>query len=112
MRRLCRLSEIEDGALLAIDAPEASAAETHADSVLVHRRGERVRAWHNVCPHAGSRLDWAPGRFLRDGENLVCAHHGAVFELERGMCVSGPCRGEALAVLDVTIRDGEVWVDA
>lgn len=103
MRQLCQLSDFEDGALVALDLPE--------DSVLIYRRGESVRAWHNVCPHAGRRLDWAPGRFLRDGPHLVCAQHGAVFELDGGVCVSGPCRGQALAALAVAIRDGEVWVE-
>ena len=104
MRQLCQLSDIEEGGLLALDLAE--------ESVVLYRRGASVRAWHNVCPHAGRRLDWAPGRFLRDGANLVCAQHGAVFELAGGVCVSGPCRGQALVALPVVIHDGEVWVDA
>jgi nitrite reductase/ring-hydroxylating ferredoxin subunit len=109
MRRLCGLDEIAEDGLLAIELPAASAIDP--DSVLVHRAGSEVRAWFNVCPHAGSRLDWAPGRFLRDGSRLVCAHHGAVFELGAGLCVSGPCRGQSLSPVPVAIRDGDVWLD-
>ena len=68
------------------------------ESLILHRdaAGE-VRAWLNVCPHAGRRLDWAPGQFLRGKDGLlVCAVHGASFELRHGQCVGGPCRGEAL----------------
>jgi nitrite reductase/ring-hydroxylating ferredoxin subunit len=62
-----------------------------------------------VCPHAGRRLDWAPGKFLRDKQgHLVCAAHGATFELEGGVCVAGPCRGAALRAVDVEVRDGVV----
>ena len=129
MRRLCGLEELEEGRLIALDLASVSGdaacppavgiavpleleLPADADSLLVLRTGPQVSVWHNVCPHAGRRLDWAPGRFLRDGELLVCAHHGAVFELAGGVCVSGPCRGQSLAALEVEVRDGEVWFGA
>ncbi len=82
-----------------------------SDSLIVYRDGDDVRAWHNVCPHAGRRLDWAPGKFLlgKDGL-LICAVHGATFELQRGECVAGPCRGQSLRAVAVAIVDGEVGV--
>ncbi len=126
MRRLCNLEDFEDGRLVALDraaAPEPAACTPEGqknpatiqhpadiDSVLALREGARVRMWQNVCPHAGRRLDWAPGRFLRDGDHLVCAHHGAVFELDGGKCVSGPCRGQSLMAIEVDVREGEVWI--
>lgn len=80
-----------------------------AESVIVHRDGDGVRAWLNVCPHAGRRLDWAPGQFLKSRDGLlVCAVHGASFELMGGQCVAGPCRGQSLQPVDVAVRDGEV----
>jgi len=39
---------------------------------------------------------------------VVCAAHGAAFELQHGVCVSGPCRGQSLLAVAVTVRDGEV----
>ena len=82
-----------------------------AESLLLHRDGDTVRAWLNVCPHAGRRLDWSPGKFLRakDG-GLVCAVHGATFELAAGECVAGPCRGAFLRSVPVEVRDGAVWL--
>ena len=80
------------------------------ESLILHRdaAGE-VRAWLNVCPHAGRRLDWAPGQFLRGKDGLlVCAVHGASFELQGGSCVGGPCRGESLREIAVEVRDGDV----
>jgi nitrite reductase/ring-hydroxylating ferredoxin subunit len=81
-----------------------------AESLIVHRDAAGgVRAWLNVCPHAGRRLDWAPGQFLRSKEGLlVCAAHGASFELRHGECVAGPCRGERLREVAVHCADGEV----
>lgn len=79
------------------------------ESLLLYREGDAVRAWLNVCPHAGRRLDWAPGQFLRTGEGLlVCAAHGASFELGHGECVAGPCRGASLREVPVRVEQGEV----
>ena len=84
--------------------------EGDAESLLVYRDASGdVRAWLNVCPHAGRRLDWAPGEFLRSKDGLlVCAVHGASFELAAGECVAGPCRGERLREIAVHCVDGEV----
>jgi nitrite reductase/ring-hydroxylating ferredoxin subunit len=104
---LLSLGDLEEGALREAEA----ALDGDAESVIVHRVGDRVRAWLNVCPHAGRRLDWAPGQFLKSREGLlVCAAHGASFELEGGTCVAGPCRGDALRPVAVEVRDGQVWL--
>ena len=85
-----------------------------AESLLLYRdvTGD-VRAWLNVCPHAGRRFDWAPGKFLRskDGQ-LVCAAHGASFDLANGECTAGPCRGERLRDVAVHCVDGDVRLGA
>ena len=106
MRLLTTLDRLEDGALLEV---EALLDDGDAESLILHRRGDQVRAWLNICPHAGRRLDWAPGQFLvgKDGL-LVCAAHGASFELEQGRCVAGPCRGDSLRAIAVTVQDGQV----
>lgn len=82
------------------------------ESLIVHRDAAGgVRAWLNICPHAGRRLDWAPGKFLvsKQGQ-LVCAVHGASFETTGGVCEAGPCRGDALRAVAVEVRDGAVWL--
>ena len=100
---------IEDGGFVEIEA----LVNGDAESLILHRDGQHVRAWLNVCPHAGRRLDWAPGKFLKSREgHLVCAAHGASFELSRGDCVAGPCRGDALLVIAVEVRDGQVVLSA
>ena len=103
---LARIAQIEDGGFLEV---EAMLDGGDAESLILHRDGDGVRAWLNVCPHAGRRLDWAPGRFLKSkaGE-LVCAVHGATFELQGGVCVAGPCRGDSLRAVAIEIVDGDV----
>ena len=91
--RLSALNDIADGGFAEVEAT----IDGDAESLVLYRLGDEVRAWLNVCPHAGRRLDWAPGQFLKSKDgHLVCAAHGASFELDRGDCVAGPCRGDAL----------------
>jgi len=105
---LIALEQIADDGFAEVEAMVDGAAE----SVIVHRRGESVRAWLNVCPHAGRRLDFAPGQFLKSKEGLlVCAVHGASFELGAGECVAGPCKGDHLRAVAVAVRDGHVVLE-
>ncbi|ODS64533.1 MULTISPECIES: Rieske (2Fe-2S) protein [unclassified Arenimonas] len=80
--------------------------EGEPQSLVLLRQGESLKAWLNICPHAGRRLDWAPGKFLVDKGKLVCAAHGASFELQQGECVAGPCRGASLTAVRVAVAAG------
>lgn len=102
---LIALAQIESGGLVEVEA----SIDGDAESLILHRDGDAVRAWLNICPHAGRRLDWAPGRFLISNDGLlVCAAHGASFELAHGECVAGPCRGASLRAVGVEVCEGEV----
>ena len=115
-RALARLADIDDGGFAEADVE----IDAECVSLILHRDGHSVRAWRNVCPHAGRRLDWSPGRFLKSKDGLlVCAVHGASFETVEGVCVAGPCRGErlqtvAVRVVDdiVVLADADVAIDA
>ncbi|GAC1493930.1 MAG: Rieske (2Fe-2S) protein [Acetobacteraceae bacterium] len=77
------------------------------------RRGSQVFVYVNACPHVGTSLDWAPNRFLTaDGGLIVCATHGALFAIEGGVCVHGPCVGERLEAVPAQIVDGVILVSA
>lgn len=101
---LCRLDDIPDGGACAVDAvlPEGAA------NLILLRRGERVQAYLNICPHTGRQLDYAPGKFLLKGNTVICAVHGATFNQADGLCIAGPCRGEHLREVAVLLENGEV----
>ncbi len=104
---LAQVARIQDGGLAEVEAT----LDGDAESLILYRDGSTVRAWRNVCPHAGRRLDWAPGKFLKSRDGLlVCAVHGASFELQGGQCVAGPCRGDRLREVPVVVRDGNVFL--
>ncbi|WEN16105.1 Rieske 2Fe-2S domain-containing protein [Rhodanobacter sp. AS-Z3] len=101
---LCRLDDIPDGGATAVDAQLVDGEE----SLILLRRGEQVQGYINVCPHAGRRLDYAPGKFLLKNGTLICAVHGATFNQGDGLCIGGPCRGEHLRPVAVQVDEGEV----
>ena len=80
-------------------------------SIFIARNGSSVFAYENSCPHTGSPLDWVPDQFFcKNGKNLMCATHGAIFEVDTGLCIDGPCIGDSLRSLEANILEGEVVI--
>ncbi len=74
--------------------------------VIRHELG--VSAFINRCKHRDLELDWTPGEFFdHEGDRLICATHGARYDPVDGVCLAGPCAGEALTSLDV-VEIGDV----
>lgn len=105
-QRLCAIADVPDGGAHAVQATIDGVPE----ALLLLRRAERIEAYHNICPHAGRRLDWAPGRFLFESGLLVCAAHGASFTVPDGQCVAGPCRGQNLTPVPIALAGGDVYL--
>ena len=105
--RLCDLDDVDDGGSKGVIADTVVGKR----ALMVIRRGEEVFAYVNSCPHIGSPLDLQPGRFLnREGTLILCTTHGALFRIEDGFCVSGPCAEKSLISVKTEIRDGSVYV--
>lgn len=101
METLCRLDEIPEG--------DSKGFEIGAQHLFVVRRGGRIYAYENRCPHTGAPLDWVPNRFLSaDGALIQCANHDARFRIEDGLCVAGPCAGASLTPVPVAVIDGRL----
>jgi len=108
LRPLCRLEDIPDG-----EARGFGPSPGGFTGLFAIRRGDKVFAYVNSCPHIGIALDWAPDRFLtRDGQRIICAVHGAEFRIEDGECTRGPCLGDRLEQVMIEINDGMVMVPA
>lgn len=103
---LCHLDDIPDGQARGFIRGEGAARLY----LLVARRGGRVFGYHNECPHARTTLDWVPDQFMDpDGRFLQCATHGALFRVEDGFCVRGPCAGRSLKPLPLLLaEDGTI----
>jgi nitrite reductase/ring-hydroxylating ferredoxin subunit len=78
---------------------------------FVVRQGTRVFAYRNHCMHVGHPLNWAPDDFLtRDRRHIICASHGAMYEIDTGLCIAGPCPGRKLVALKASVRDDLIYV--
>lgn len=98
------IASIPDGGAVGARLPSS----TGGFDIVIVRLGDRVHGYHNECPHAFRRLDWAPGKFLIDQGHIVCAAHGAMFTLNSGFCVSGPCRGHGLVPIALRIENDAI----
>ena len=81
---------------------------------FVVRFNDEIFAYANICPHRRYPLDLLENEFLvDDGQLIRCASHGALFNLETGLCVAGPCAGRSLMRLALRVAaDQKVLVKA
>lgn len=78
---------------------------------FVVRSGQQVFAYQNHCKHAGHCLNWKPDSFLsRDHSNIICASHGALYDISSGKCIEGPCVGKYLTPVEVRVEGGRIIV--
>lgn len=98
----------------------AADPEAYYADFLVVRTDEGVYAYRNHCPHAGAPMEWQPDQFLDYSQSYIqCGLHGALFQIESGYCVGGPCQGRSLESFPIEVRDGllialqdpELWYD-
>jgi nitrite reductase/ring-hydroxylating ferredoxin subunit len=102
---LCRLDELAD--------PGARAVTLGSGDwplrAFVVRQGEQAFAYVNRCPHMGHPLNAQPHWFLNADESLIqCASHGALFAIDSGYCVAGPCARRQLIAIAVQVTAGLV----
>jgi nitrite reductase/ring-hydroxylating ferredoxin subunit len=101
---LCRLDDVPDGGSLSLHSND--------DELFAVRRGEQLYLYRNNCPHDNIPLNWEPDRFIDASGTLIeCANHGALFVIETGECVAGPCLGDCLTPAPFTLKNGAAYLD-
>ena len=76
---------------------------------FVIRRGDGVTGYVDRCPHMGVPLAQTLDQYLAPGGALIaCSWHGALFEIDDGRCVGGPCTGARLIAWPVAVIDGAI----
>lgn len=107
--RLCDAGDLAEGTARGFDP-----TDTGRDTMVIVRRAG-LHAWRNACPHwGGTSMAWRKDAFLnREGTRIVCAAHGAQFDIASGLCTLGPCVGAGLARVElIESEDGSLLVDA
>lgn len=103
-----------------LDIPEGQGKELvfgagkRAFRMFLVRRGRAVWAYVNACPHFQIPLNHRD-TFVNPSATLIrCASHYALFRFEDGHCVDGPCTGDSLEAIPISV-DGDairIAVDA
>ena len=77
---------------------------------IVRRQGHAVASL-NSCPPRKVPLEWVADQFLDyDKQFIQCATHGALFTIDSGLCISGPCNRQSLQRLAIEERDGGIYL--
>jgi nitrite reductase/ring-hydroxylating ferredoxin subunit len=103
---LCRLDELPEGGSRGFDPDRQGRARVFA----VRHRGA-VHVYADSCPHHGTPMAWRRHEYLNAArDRIVCAAHGAQFEIDTGLCVLGPCLGDRLTPVPWRIADSEIVI--
>ena len=104
MLRLCAPDELAES--------QSRGFEVAGEKLFAVRKDGQLYAYRNRCPHRGIPLEWLPDQFLDHSASLIqCATHGALFLIESGECVAGPCAGQSLQELAIREDDQGIWID-
>lgn len=102
MIKLCSINDISEGASkgFQIDGKHLFAVNKHG----------KLYVYANHCPHLGIQLEFMPDQFLdMEGSLIQCAMHGALFRIDDGYCVSGPCVDQSLQAIPAEIKGGFLY---
>jgi len=99
---LCHIDDIEE------EAAKGFHISAERQVFAIKKEGQ-ISLFENRCPHLGIPLEMLPDQFL-DSEKcyIQCSTHGALFEIDSGLCVAGPCHGASLTHVPFVISDGEI----
>lgn len=91
---------------------EAKGFETPIGDIFITQRDGAFFAYQNLCPHLQVNLEYMEDQFLdMDKEYIICSTHGALFNVEDGECIWGPCQGESLTMVAIEIHsDGGIYL--
>ena len=97
------LDQIADGAARGF-VIELRAGRFHG---FVVRRGQAAFGYVDRCPHMGLPLAQKLDDYVAAGR-IACSWHGALFAVEDGACLGGPCAGVGLTAWPVAVEDGRL----
>lgn len=98
-------NELEEGKSVGI--------EINNQHLFAVKKDDQLFLYWNRCPHLGTPLEWEEDRFLDpDGALIQCSTHGALFQIEDGHCLVGPCKGKYLQAIPFTLENGAMMVEA
>ena len=103
MQKLLQISELKNC--------QSRGFDIAGKKVFVVNKDNQFYVYENSCPHLQIELEFNDDDFLDiDNELIICSNHGALFEIQSGNCVAGPCIGDHLEVVKFEIRGGAIYI--
>lgn len=103
MITLCPIDEIEEST--------SKGFEVERNYMFAVKKDDQIFLYWNRCPHLGTPLEWLEDKFLDNDNALIqCSTHGALFVIDTGECIHGPCHGRSLQAIPFSIEDGNLVI--
>ena len=107
----CARAELVPGEVVSVALPKGASRRPREALVLLGSDGA-PRCYLNECRHLPIPIDLGSKRYLtNDKRHLLCGTHGALYRLDDGVCVTGPCLSLALTTLPLIEEEGVLYVD-
>ncbi|MCV6610174.1 MAG: Rieske (2Fe-2S) protein [Amphritea sp.] len=103
MTSLCQLNDLPNGS--------AKGFDIEGRKLFAVRKGDSIYLYENRCPHKDIPLEWMPDTFLDpDKQFIQCSTHGALFTIDQGLCIAGPCNGASLKPVEFEVIDNRIVI--
>jgi nitrite reductase/ring-hydroxylating ferredoxin subunit len=107
---VCARGALHRGSVIPVELPRGHDGKPREALVLLGTDGE-PRAYLNRCRHLPVPIDGGSKQYLtHDGAYLLCGTHGALYRLDDGVCIAGPCLKLALEKLQVLEENGVLFL--
>ncbi len=105
MSILCHSDEIAEG--------KSKGFQLGEKFLFAVKKNGQIYVYENSCPHLGIQLEWQADEFLDiDASMIQCSSHGALFRIEDGECLLGPCQGQSLTSIDIILNKGQIEISS
>ncbi len=103
MIKLCSTSDIPEGG--------AKGFEVQGKKLVALNYRDQIYIYENSCPHRSIPLEWQPDQFLDYEKTFIqCATHGALFKIDTGECIAGPCVDDQLNKIEHRCQGDEIYI--
>ena len=94
-----------------INNDESKGYKVGDQRLVLVKKNEQLFLYENMCPHLGINLEYVEDEYLDPNKSFIqCANHGALFKIDTGECVMGPCKGQWLRSIPFSIEDDNVVI--
>ena len=106
-KALCKTTDLDELGSIGLEVK----VKRKTQDIFIVKKDATFFAYKNKCPHRLTQMEWNPNDFLtEDKQHIICAMHAATFNLDDGLCISGPCVGDSLQKIDIVVKGDEIFL--